>query len=571
MHPLAIGADSLASEQLLDSPAVALFLERASLANPSPEMVQTIAEICTHLDGLPLAIELAAARSKLLSSRAMLMRLANRFQWLRAGPRDLPERQQTLRHAIDWSFDLLAPNEKALLRCLSVFVDAATVEAAETVCAGENEALELLTALADKSLVLRHEDRNGNIRIRMLETIREYARERLEEEGDASRVRARFALYYLGLVEATDNRSTDRSQVEWYDSLEEDHNNCLAALDYFLTQGDPDLALRMAVGLWAFWEARGYWTAGREQLTRVLSVTANTGQEPRRAKALYAAGVLADAQGDYASARQAFEEHLVIQRTVSNPRALAAAINNLGITALRQGDHEAARDACLEALQILRSQDREISVAQCLNNLGHVAMAKGDHATARANYQESLAICRQLRSTRDIAWTLSNLGDVAREECDFAEAEVLYSQSLGLFRNLDDRAGLANCMADLGNLAVLREQYVTAAQLYQEGLVIFGDLGDRRGIARVLEGFATMASARGRHEKAFRLAGAVTAARNSLGLQPSRGQRARLDAIVAAAGNTAGNRAQALWEEGKRMSLDKALSYALAVASDLIQ
>lgn len=566
VHPLPSGGDDATLEQMLEMPAVALFLDRAPTIKPTLEMARAIAEICAHLDGLPLAIELAAARSKLLSPQAMLARLRKRFQWLGGGARDLPERQQTLRHAIDWSYDLLAPGEKILMQRLSVFAGGATVDSIEAVCSGEGDLLDLLTALIEKSLLLKQESQIGNVRIRMLETIREYARERLEGEGDAALVRARHAEHYLALAEDRAPQGSGCSSNDWYDSLEEDQSNCLAALDCFLMQGHVEPALRMVVALWPFWEARGYWTGGREQLKRALSETAGADLACARAKALYATGVLADAQGDYSAARTAFEEHLAIQRTANNPGALAAAMNNLGIVALRQGDYEAARAAYLEALEILRSMDSELSIAQCLNNLGHVAMAKGDYATARENYQGSLTICRRLRSARDMAWTLSNLGDVARELAQFTEADALYSQSLGLFREINDPAGLANCMSDLGNLAVLREQYPIAAQLYQESMVIFGDLGDKRGIARVLEGFATISSARGRAESALRLAGAATAVRNSLGLQRSRVQRLRLDASIAAARTAIGDQANRVWSEGERMPVEKAIAYALASA-----
>jgi predicted ATPase/Tfp pilus assembly protein PilF len=566
VHPLAtVGADA-GFNQATDIPAVALFLERAPAIKPTPEVLHVIGEICAHLDGLPLAIELAAARSKLLSPQEMLGRLRNRFQWLGGGARDLPERQRTLRHAIDWSYELLTPAEKILMQRLSVFAGGAAVDAVEAICAGEGDTLGLLTTLADKSLLQRQEDHNGNVRIRMLETIREYARERLDHEGDPAQVQARHAMYYLALAEVPDGRRIDFAQLQLYDLLERDTRNCLAALDCFLTRGKAELALRMAAALWPFWETRGYWTEGREQLNRILSETATAGLQSARGKALYAAGVLADAQADYSAARKAFEEYLAIQRTALKPAAVAAAMNNLGIVALRQGDYEAARTAYSEALDILRSLDSQLSVAQCLNNLGHVAMATGDYATARSNYQESLGICRRLGSTCDIAWTLSNLGDVAREESHLDGAEVLYSQALVLFRQINDRAGLANCMSDLGNIAVLRQQYLTAAQLYQESLVVFGDIGDRRGIALVLAGFANMASAGGRPEAALRLAGAVNAVRNSLGLQQSQAQRLRLDESIAAARASLGGRAQDVWTEGERMPLEKTIAYALGNA-----
>ncbi len=565
LGPLDIGASSAGPEQLLDTPAVALFLERGGITNPAPETSKAIAEICARLDGLPLAIELAAARSRLLPPQAMLARMDKRFQWLRGGPRDLPPRQQALRNAIDWSFDLLSQDEKILMQQLAVFVGGATIDAIEAICSATDDILELLSGLTDKSLLLK-QDPNRGARVRMMETIREYALERLDESGNADAVRSRHAGHYLALAERLDGPGNGAACVRRFDSIEGDHGNCLAALDFFLKRDNADLALRMAAALWPFWDARGYWTEGRAQLRRVLLETRVAGPEPSRAKVLYGAGVLADAQGDYVSARAAFEEQLSVQRALANPAPLAAAMNNLGIAALRQGDYDAARAAYEEALQILKSIGSQVNIAQCLNNLGHVAMAKGDYAGARSNYQESLAICRELRSARDTAWTLTNLGDVAREESHFEEAEHLYAQSLGLFQRVDDQAGMANCMADLANLAFLNTRFTSAAQLFQESLVIFGDLGDRRGIARVLEGFAIMASARGDHEAALRLAGAVKSVRESLGLQRSKAQRSRVDASIREARSALGSRAETVWAEGERTSLEKAIEYALSRA-----
>jgi predicted ATPase/predicted Ser/Thr protein kinase len=565
VHPLAIGDRK--GGRLVDSPAVAMFLERSGIANPEPATAQAIAEICTRLDGLPLAIELAAGKTKFLGPEAMLARLRDPLRVLTGGPRDLPERQRTLRNTIDWSYDLLPPEEKRLFRTLSVFSGGATAEAIEAVF-GHGDPLELLAALASQSLLLK-EDHGSGVRIGMLDTIRQYGREQLEREEDAADICSRHAGYYLRFAESVDFEGAGR-QSAMYDSFEREKSNCAGALDFFLAQGNADLALRMAAALWPFWDARGYWTEGREQLNRVLLASSGAASRDARAKALYAAGVLADAQGDYVSAREAFQEHLAIQRTVSSPASLAAAMNNLGIAALRQGDYDAARIAYMEALQILRSLGSEISIAQCLNNLGHVAMAQGDHAAARSRHLESLAICGRVGAAGDFAWTLTNLADVAREAGQLDNAEDLYAQAFSVFRQIGDQPGSANCMTDLGNVAVSRGEFMAAAQLYQEALVIFGDLGDRRGIGRVLEGLACMASARGRHEIALRLQAAVRSERNRLGLQPSRAQRSQVDAITAAARAAVNDRADEIWAEGERMHIDAAIEYALKTVTAVI-
>jgi tetratricopeptide (TPR) repeat protein len=316
------------------------------------------------------------------------------------------------------------------------------------------------------------------------------------------------------------------------------------------------------VALWRFWEARGYWTEGRGQVQRVLARTAWLIAPALRARLLYAAGVLADAQGDYAAAREAFEEHLLVHRS-SDQGTVAAAINNLGVVALRQGDYEAARKAYGEALDILRGMGSARAIAQCLNNLGHVALGRSDYEAARQHYLESLAISRRLQSTADVAWTLSNLGDVAREESQLDEARSLYAESYALFRTVEDRSGLASCMADLGHVAVLKGEFRLAAQFYQESLVVFGDLGDKRGILRALEGFAGLASAVARHEPALRLTGAAAAIRAGLGIRETGWQRQRREARIAAAHEALGAAADGLLAEGGRMRVEDAIGCAL--------
>jgi predicted ATPase len=560
--PLAGCGAQAAEEELRRHPGVCLFLDRSPMAAPTPQTLRAIAEICERLDGIPLAIELAAGRAKLLSPAAILGRLNHRLQLLRGGPRDAAERHQTLRDTIDWSYELLTPEEKQLLERLSVFDDGASVDAVSEVCCAGGDPIEGLTSLAEKSLLRSGADAHGVTRIRLFETIREYATERLAQAGEAQPVHRRHATWCLTLAEAAGRPGQGSSATERYDLLESEHRNCAAALEW-LTVCDAPAAVRMAAALWRFWEARGYWTEGRAQLQRVLAGSAGMIAPPVRARLLYAAGVLADAQGDYAAARQAFEEHLQVHRS-SDQGTVAAAINNLGVVALRQGDYEAARAAYQEALEILRAMGSERAVAQCLNNLGHVALGQGECGAARQHYLDSLSISRRLQNTADVAWTLSNLGDVAREESRLDEARSLYGESYALFRSTEDRSGLASCMADLGHIAVRKGELRLAAQFYQESMVVFGDMGDNRGILRALEGFAGLASAAGRHDAALRLTGAAAAIRASLGIRESERRRERREARIAAARDALGATAEGLLAEGGRMRVEDAIECALA-------
>jgi non-specific serine/threonine protein kinase len=559
-----------AGENLLQVAGIALFLDRSHAKDPSLETLQEIARICERVDGIPLAIELAAARTRVLAPKSILERLNNRFQLLKGGTRDVPQRHQALRNTMDWSYDLLEANERLMLQRLSVFDGGATMEAVESICCDEDDAVDLITSLADKSLLRQPHDLNVRSRIQMLETIREYAREKLEESGRIDEVQARHAAYYLRLAESIEHQSRDGSQADYYDSLETEQGNCRTALNYFLTE-QPSVAIQIATALWPFWQARGYWSEGRHYLKRSLTVATEKTPAALRAKALYASGVLADEQGDYTAARGAFEEYLNLKRvdsqSVGDLGTMAAAMNNLGVIALRQSDYEASLSFYGEALAILQKLDSRRAVAQCLNNLGHVALRRGDYAIARCHYQNSLAICREIRSASDVAWTLSNLGDVSREESLLDEARSLYAQSFGLFREADNKPGMASCMADLGNVAVLNGDAKTAAQFYQESLVLFGDLGDRRGILTVLEGLVGLAGLRGRHQDALALVGAEETLRRSLGARQAERQQARHDIWIAAARAAVGSEVDRMLAEGARMTLEKAIEHALAVAA----
>jgi predicted ATPase len=576
ISPLAVPGPSQcdSKEALSVWPAVALFVQRAAAARPgfalTDENAGDIAQICAGLDGLPLAIELAAARLKLLSPSAIRGRLQGRLQLLTGGARDLPVRQQTLRAALDWSHDLLDPFEQTLFRRLSVFAGGATLEAVEAVCGGEGgitvDILDGLASLVDKSLVARSEAGGEEPRFRMLEVIREYGLERLRSSGECEVVQQAHAQYYLGWVE-TMREARDSSEGVCLDLLELERANCRAACDWFLAASSREPALRMCVALWPFWETRGYWTEGREQLARALAEGVEAISAQLLAKALYAAGVLADAQQDYETARLLFERHLAVQRTVGDPRAVAAATNNLGVMALRQADYETAMALYLETLETLRGVASQAAVAGCLNNLGHVALCRREFRQARTWYEESLEISRTSGHARGVAWTLSNLGDVSLEEGNLPDAESRYSESLSIFRALNDKAGTASCLADLAWVSFLQGKDRLAGSLYQEGLVLFGLLGDRRGVCRILEGFALMASSRDQWPALLRLAGAAWNIRRMLGVRTAHTRKTELETCLRRARESIGAEADALWADGSRMSIEAAMQYALDSAS----
>jgi predicted ATPase/DNA-binding winged helix-turn-helix (wHTH) protein len=400
--------------------AVALFLQRAQAVKPdfaiTHENALAVAEICVRLDGLPLAIELAAARMKLFSLRALLGRLARRLAWLHAGARDAPLRHQTLRHAIAWSYDLLEVHEQARFRHLTVFVGGCTVEAAAMVCqavhdpaagreaALQGEAIEGIASLVDKSLLQPEEGLHGEPRFRMLETIREFGLECLAACGEAPAVQRAHARYYLVLAEAAEARLSGPDQALWLERLEAEHDNFRAALRWAEESGAVEEALRLAGALCQFWLARSHLREGQEHLARLVPLARTSMLTPARAKVLTGAGHLAHNRGEYTTARALFEESLTLWREIGNKRGIASALNDLGWMAWRQGDYAVAQALSAESLGLWQDLGETQRVATALTNLGWLAHHRGDYVAAWSLFEESLALRRVLEDKR--GWLL---------------------------------------------------------------------------------------------------------------------------------------------------------------------
>ncbi len=514
--------------------AVTLFIQRARAARPDFQVTNAsapaVAELCARLDGLPLAIELAAARVKLLSPQAMLARLVGAhgvrpggeagarrapLQLLTGGARDLPARQQTLRSTIDWSYALLEPGERALFARLAVFVGGCSLEAVEAVCdpdrgprtedradaspssvLGPPSVLDGLAQLVDQSLLRQAEGPEGEPRFAMLETIREYAAERFEASWDAEAVRRRHAEYYLALAEQAAPELVGPQQGAWLERLEREHDNLRAALGWALERGDETLGLPLAAAMGHFWAVRGHLSEGQEWLERALSRWPEA-VAPARAEVLSAAGHLAYIRGEYDRAATLHGEGLSLRRAL--------------------GDHH--------------------GVALSLHNLGRVAHYRGGFEWAAALYDESLAIRRTLGDKRGVALSLNSSGVLARDQGDDERARALYEESLALFRELGDTWGTGLLLNNLARVARDREEWEQAAGLCAESLALFQDVGDRHGVAWVLSNLAIVAQRRGAWEQAARLHGAVEARREALGsaaLSLSPSERATYEAAVAA-------------------------------------
>jgi predicted ATPase/serine/threonine protein kinase len=555
-------------EVLSQYPAVALFLQRAVAAKPGFELTRenaaAVSEICARLDGLPLAIELAAARLKVLSPASMLTRLVSRLQLLTGGARDLPQRQQTLRAAMDWSHDLLSAAEQKLFRRLSVFVGGCTLEGAEAVCNTKSDLdLDLLDAMAslvDKSLVQQAEQTLSESRFVMLETIREYALDKLEASGEAALTKRAQAAYCLVLAEEVAAEQSGVEGTEWLGRLTCEHDNFRAALEWLTETGDAQWGLRLGAALFRFWEMREYLTEGRDSLSKLLKLAGTAAPSKARARALFAAGTLASEQGDYTSADALHRESLDIARQLGDKQGAAVSLNALGITTRDSGDLQVARSLTEESLALWRELGDQQAVARSLSNLANIVKLQGEHARARSLYEECLSIFRGLGDRTCVAWSMNYQGDVARDQGDSAAARALYEQSLGIFRELGDRWGIAGTLADLGSLAREQGDYPAALSRYRESIKLFQELDHKRGIARLLECFACSAALQLEAERSLRLAGAAAALRQNIGAPLTPAEQSKLEASLHPARQALSNAAGVTaWLEGWAWPIGKAI------------
>ncbi len=501
--------------ELREVESVQLFVDRASNANPAFSLAESnarsVAEICKHLDGMPLAIELAAARVKTMSVAEIASRLEDRFRLLTRGSRGALSRHQTLRALIDWSYALLKPGEQAMLRRLSVFAGGWTLAAAEEVCQGDGiegwQVLDLLTGLVDKSLVEMEatgEQRTGRTRYRLLESLRQYARERLVEEKEDRAAQRRHLDFYLTLAEKAASQLDGPDQSAWLSRLDEEHDNLRAALE--MCKGRDDDAggagMRLAGALGGFWQTRGYWLEGRTMCQELLARSNVLERSPIRARALSVAGTMVHLLGDCTGAQSFHQESLDIARELGDKCGIAGSLNNLGIVARDQGDYAAARSFGEESLTIRRELGDKHGIASSLCNLGNVASDQGDYAEARSLFEESLAISRELGHKHGISGSLNKLGTVAVHLGDYTGARSSYEKSLVIARELGDKQAVASSLNNLGIVASDQGDYASARSFYEESLAIQQELGDKRGAAISLGNLGNMAADRGDYASA---------------------------------------------------------------------
>jgi len=579
-------------EAVGQSPAVALFLERAQAVKPSfaltADNAAAIAAIVARLNGLPLAIELAAARTKLFAPRVLLARLegaghegpahagAPALALLTDGPRDLPERLRTMRDTIAWSYDILDPAEQALFRRVAVFAGGCALEAAEQVCATVDDSggsaepggdvLRGLATLVDQSLLRAEEDVDGEPRVGMLETVREYALERLAVSGEHEALSRVHASYYLALAEAAGPELRGPTRAMWLERLEREHDNLRAALRWALESGEVGTGLRLAAALNPFWDVRGHLSEGRAWFERLL---AHAGERVDAvdamalADAYHAAGGLALDQGDYAAASALLERGLSLYRALDDKPGIISALGNLGALAQFRGDYARARALYEESLEMQRASGDRSKIAPLLNNLAETAYWRGDYRQAEELYGDALAVCREIGETWGAALLLNNLGDLAYEQGDVDRAATLLEQSLGVFRELGNKRGRAFSLTSLGHIGRDRGAYREAAALYAEGLTLLYETGDKPNTAPCLDGIAGLAHAVGRPRQAARLHGAAAGLRAALEAPVVPGMQDRYERAVAAVRQSLGEDAfAAAWAEGRVLTLEQAVATA---------
>jgi predicted ATPase/DNA-binding SARP family transcriptional activator len=562
------GPDDLDLETLSTNEAIQLFVQRARAVAPDFSLTQrnsaAVASICVRLDGLPLAIELAAARVKLLSPQAILPRLGERLALLTGGPRDMPLRHRTLRATIDWSYELLRPEERELFRRLSVFVGGCTLEAAQAVAGkSHQEVLEGITSLVDRSVVLPDATDGGEPRFRMLETIREYALERLQESGEASAVARRLAHFYGALAERAEPGLRSPQQEVWLERLDAEHDNLRLALAWSEDSGEAEAGLRLAAELWRYWQIRGYLTEGRRWLERLLAISDLSAPTRAAAAAQSCLGEVLFFQGDYQEARAHLEASLSAQQQLGDKRAIAFSMYSLAMVFQAQGDYRAAHALYRESQEAYAQASDAWGCAMVLQGIAQTLYLLGDPGGARAHFAEGLELCRKLGDQRNIAVFLACLGTLAREQGEQAESRRYLTEGLAIHRELGDAWGIPMHLGNLGLIA-LREHDPEAAQaFFAEALAIRRQTADRPGLAASLECFAGLAIENGTPASASRLLAAAAVLREGIGNTSFFTEAGDHEVHSAAARATLGERAfEAAWEQGRSMPLAEALACA---------
>ncbi|MFC2093560.1 tetratricopeptide repeat protein, partial [Bacteroidota bacterium] len=568
------------------------------------ENAPALAGICSQLDGIPLAIELAAARIKVLTVERIYERLNSRFSLLTGGKRTALPRQQTLKALIDWSYDLLSGQEKILWSRLSIFVDGWTLESAEEICSddkvNEEEILDLLSLLLEKSIIIFDSEEE---RYRILESIRSYGEEKLKEANETNKISSKHLHYFMELSETAEPKLKGPEAKEWLEKIETEHGNLESAIEWSLKNGYSEEGSRLAGALGWFWDMRGYYFTGRRLLESVLNKMQGISNSSK-VKALDSAGVLANYQGDYEQARKYHEENLKLNRKLGDKSGIATSLNSLGSNAYDQGDYQKAQNFYNESLFLARKMGFERGIATSLNGLGKVSHSQGDYEQAQKFCEESLVLFRERGDKFGIALSLGNLGVIAYNQRNYQQAQKFYDESLAIQRELGDKSGIATSLNNLGigaynqrdyqqaqkyhneSLSLRREigeksaissslinlgsvvydqgDYQQAQMCYEESLSLARETGDKLSIAYCIEGFAGIASIKNHPNQAILLLGATETAFQSLGYVREKNDLTQHKRILTKLHEQLTEEEfSKYWEEGKKLTLEQAAELAL--------
>ena len=578
LSPLAVpGAEvRLSLKEMHQIEAVRLFVERAGAVRTgfslTAENAPAVAQICRRLDGIPLALELGAARVSVLPVEEIAKRLDDRFGLLTAGRKTGLPHHQTLRALIDWGYDHLSGTERKLFCRLSVFAGGWTLDAAEAVCVGdgieERAVIDLHSRLVAKSLVEMEPESGqgtGKARYRMLGTVQEYARDRLREEEGSAEVQRRHQDYFFAFAQEAARQLTGPEQAAWVSRLEAEHENLRATIDGYLgSSPNARLALEMAGALGRYWFVRGRWSEGRTLLSEILARPDACERTSARATALDWTAWLAHWQGDFEPALALGQESLSIWQDVGDALGTAQALNNLGAVTQELGDYAKSRQYHEKSLAFRRQMGDRRAIAVSLHNLGELYLRLGNYAQARAAYEESLPLFREVGHLMGAADSLSSLGVVAENQGELDQARTYHEEALKNRRDRQDPMGTAESLYSLAELAARQGESGQARRYYAQSLAIRQELGDRRNIADSLEALGILAAGCKDSAQAARLLGAANSLREQINAPPPPAKQEKLDRVLSSTRSALGERAFAKdWDEGRAMSMEQAIDYAL--------
>jgi len=546
-------------------PAARLFVERAQAGRPDFALTEenggAIAEICRRLDGLPLAIELAAACTKILSVDAIRSRLDQRLALLQHGPRDFAPRHQTLWNAIHWSYDLLDEEEKALFRCLGAFAHSWDAEAAGTVCR-RHQILSELRLLEEKSLVRIIP--NDEPQFEMLQTIREYALEQLEAENEAPDVRRRHALYYTRMAEEAAGTIGTPDQRRWLARIQVEHDNVRVALNWALENQEIEIALRLIGGVWRFWQVMNILDEGLHWMKRGLRQSRSL-QSVDRARVLWGAGWLSVSKGNGEEALSTFRKGLALAKELNERRMIGRFLLGIGERMLARGQLDEAHVFYTDALSVFHELGDEEETAWSLDHLGRLALERGEYEEAREHLRKSLALFQKMDHQWGIAWSLDHLGHAAWGQGDYARAERLLTQALDLLHAFDNRWQTAWTLYRIATVQIAAGKLDEARRSLRQSLTLHRQGENVPGLLTTLEGFATLALAFGRPRRAVELCGAIDRQREEFSIDTlhSLSPHHFEELIASAKEHLSATAFAAVWEAGQALSFEEAIAYAL--------